>query len=160
MARIKKARVGIRLDMTPMVDVAFLLLTFFMSTTTFRPPEEVPVDIPDSRSKLKLPTAQVLTIIADHQKQLWLHIEAQSVRQKVFGVGYQKTATRPVTLEELPGFIEMARNGFATIPGGSSDINVILKADRHTDFDVIDRILGVLRDEKITSVHFMTNLEM
>ena len=33
-----KRRVGIRIDMTPMVDVAFLLLIFFMVTTVFRTP--------------------------------------------------------------------------------------------------------------------------
>ena len=33
----------VRIDMTPMVDVAFLLLIFFMSTTQFKPPEQVAV---------------------------------------------------------------------------------------------------------------------
>ncbi len=41
MSRIKSKRIGFRIDMTPMVDVAFLLLTFFMLTTKFRPPEVV-----------------------------------------------------------------------------------------------------------------------
>ena len=35
MPKHKKARVGFRIDMTPMVDVAMLLLTFFMLATTF-----------------------------------------------------------------------------------------------------------------------------
>jgi len=35
----KKRRIGISIDMTPMVDVAFLLLIFFMTTTQFKPPE-------------------------------------------------------------------------------------------------------------------------
>ena len=34
-----KRRVGVRVDMTPMVDVAFLLLIFFMVTTVFRTPQ-------------------------------------------------------------------------------------------------------------------------
>ena len=36
-----KRRIGIKIDMTPMVDVAFLLLIFFMTTTSFKPPEQV-----------------------------------------------------------------------------------------------------------------------
>ncbi len=43
----KKARIGVRLDMTPMVDVAFLLLTFFMLTTAFRLPQTMEISIPD-----------------------------------------------------------------------------------------------------------------
>ena len=43
MPKIKQARVAIRIDMTPMVDVAFLLLTFFMLTTQFRPPEDMTI---------------------------------------------------------------------------------------------------------------------
>ena len=39
MAIKKKRRVAIRLDMTPMVDIAFLLLIFYMATTQFKPPE-------------------------------------------------------------------------------------------------------------------------
>ncbi|MBD3162212.1 MAG: biopolymer transporter ExbD, partial [Candidatus Latescibacteria bacterium] len=34
--------------MTPFVDIAFLLLIFFMATTQFKPPEEVSVVLPAS----------------------------------------------------------------------------------------------------------------
>ena len=36
----KPKRVGISLDMTPLVDIGFLLLIFFMATTVFKPPEK------------------------------------------------------------------------------------------------------------------------
>jgi len=48
----KLRRIGIKIDMTPMVDVAFLLLIFFISTSQFDPPQKVPITIPDSHSNL------------------------------------------------------------------------------------------------------------
>ena len=62
MAIKKKRRVNIRIDMTPMVDIAFLLLVFFMSTTQFKPPEEFPVSIPGSHSEIKLPESDIVII--------------------------------------------------------------------------------------------------
>ena len=44
LGRAKKKRVGIRIDMTPMVDVAFLLLIFFMVTTVFRKERKRDID--------------------------------------------------------------------------------------------------------------------
>ena len=44
--RKKKKRLGFRLDMTPLVDVAFLLLTFFMYTTSMITPQIMEMTIP------------------------------------------------------------------------------------------------------------------
>ena len=41
-----KRRVGVRIDMTPMVDVAFLLPIFFMVTTVFRTPQALEIVVP------------------------------------------------------------------------------------------------------------------
>lgn len=44
--RKKKKRVGFHLDMTPLVDITFLLLTFFMFTTTMAAPQVMEMSIP------------------------------------------------------------------------------------------------------------------
>src|SRR6266436_1024763 len=58
----KKRRIGISIDMTPMVDVAFLLLIFFMCTTQFKPPEKDKITLPESNSEAKAPETGIITI--------------------------------------------------------------------------------------------------
>src|SRR5881397_1317629 len=57
----KKRRIGISIDMTPMVDVAFLLLIFFMLTTQFKPPERDKITLPESNSEAKSPKSDIIT---------------------------------------------------------------------------------------------------
>lgn len=58
----KRPRINITIDMTPMVDIGFLLVIFFMSTYHARPPETVTVDLPLSRSPFKVPESDVMII--------------------------------------------------------------------------------------------------
>lgn len=44
--RKKKKRIGFHLDMTPLVDITFLLLTFFMFTTTMAAPQVMEMSVP------------------------------------------------------------------------------------------------------------------
>ncbi len=53
------------LDMTPMVDLAFLLVTFFMLTASFRMAEPVVVDPPASHSDKTLPENTILVSVDD-----------------------------------------------------------------------------------------------
>src|ERR1035437_3509143 len=58
-----KARLGVRLDMTPMVDVAFLLLTFFMLTTTLLTPQVMEITMPpDSKIPVEIAESNLLTL--------------------------------------------------------------------------------------------------
>lgn len=63
-----KRRVGIRIDMTPMVDVAFLLLIFFMVTTVFRTPQALEINLPpenDSTTEVAASKVLQLRVLAD-----------------------------------------------------------------------------------------------
>lgn len=53
------------LDMTPMVDLAFLLVTFFMLTASFRMAEPVVVDPPSSIGEVALPDNHIMVTIDD-----------------------------------------------------------------------------------------------
>ncbi len=55
-------RIGFRLDMTPMVDVAFLLLTFFMLTTTFSKSNTMEINLPPEKTEVKVAENNVLTL--------------------------------------------------------------------------------------------------
>lgn len=54
-----------RIDMTPMVDLAFLLLTFFMLTTTFAKPYvmQLTMPVPDDEHPMAVPASKSLTVI-------------------------------------------------------------------------------------------------
>ena len=52
MAKHPKRRIGVAIDMTPMVDIGFLLLIFYMTTTQFKPPEREHVTLPSSHSEI------------------------------------------------------------------------------------------------------------
>jgi biopolymer transport protein ExbD len=66
----KKKRVGIRIDMTPMVDVAFLLLIFFMVTTVFRRPLAMEVNVPEPGAKVEVPASNVMTVYVQEDGSL------------------------------------------------------------------------------------------
>ncbi|NTU57678.1 MAG: biopolymer transporter ExbD [Chlorobiaceae bacterium] len=55
-------RLGFRLDMTPMVDVAFLLLTFFMLTTTFAKSNTMEINIPPEVGEVSIAERNVMTL--------------------------------------------------------------------------------------------------
>lgn len=63
--RPKPKRPGVRMDMTPMVDVAFLLLIFFMVTTVFRRPLAMEINMPDVGAKVEVPESNVMTMYVE-----------------------------------------------------------------------------------------------
>ena len=63
MGKIKISKSSPSIDMTPMVDLAFLLVTFFMLTASFRMAEPVVVDPPSSVSDKLLPENSVLVTV-------------------------------------------------------------------------------------------------
>ncbi len=90
MPKIKVPKKSPSLDMTPMVDLAFLLVTFFMLTTKFRPSEPVTVDQPSSVSEIPLPDKGVIMLTVDAKGRVFFNIEGQQLRVEIL----DKLATR------------------------------------------------------------------
>lgn len=65
-SRKKKKRVGFHLDMTPLVDITFLLLTFFMFTTTMATPQIMKMAVPPERDvDVQVKESRLFTIMVD-----------------------------------------------------------------------------------------------
>ncbi|AMJ64417.1 ExbD/TolR family protein [Hymenobacter sp. PAMC 26628] len=101
MPKVKPHRTSPSLDMTPMVDLAFLLVTFFMLTTKFAPEETVVVDTPSSTSDIKLPESNVITLTIDKNKRVFFGLDDDKAKvatlQKVaakYGVTFNPSQTK------------------------------------------------------------------
>jgi len=74
---VYKRRLGIRIDMTPMVDIVFLLLIFYMVTTVFAMPQAMEVNLPDKEEldiEIETKESQVLIVRVDDEGRLWKNI--------------------------------------------------------------------------------------
>ena len=95
--------------MTPMVDLAFLLVTFFMLTTKFAPEETVVVDTPSSISEIKLPESNVITLTIDNKKRVFFGVDdtktkIQALQNVAAKYGVNFTAAQAKEFGNLPNF--------------------------------------------------------
>jgi biopolymer transport protein ExbD len=97
MPKVKPHRTSPSLDMTPMVDLAFLLVTFFMLTAQFRPEDTVVVDPPSSTSDIRNPDSDVLTLTIDSKKRVFFGFDKAAVKEEAlksmgnkYGVSFTK----------------------------------------------------------------------
>ena len=173
MSRIKRKRVGFRLDMTPMVDVAFLLLTFFMLTTKFRPPEAVQIDLPSSHSDMKLPETEVLTVTVSGDNNFYLGVSSQPTRERLFdsaikpkleNAGMSQAAIADslkkfrlddsfkIQKEELARYIMMSR--FA-----DQRLRPVIKADNKASYESVNYVIKVFKKMNLLNFNLVTVLE-
>ncbi len=124
-----KRRVGIRIDMTPMVDVAFLLLIFFMVTTVFRTPQALEINLPpDKDVKVEVAESKVLSarVLPDERV-------------------YFKRGTDPWSRTDLPG-LKKVFVGYK----GNKDLVVVIKIDRDCKFRNMVFIIDELDQASLT----------
>jgi biopolymer transport protein ExbD len=84
MPKVKVPRKSTTVDMTAMTDVAFLLLTFFMLATKFKPDEPVVVDTPSSISETKLPDTKMMQLTIDKRGRVFFSLTDQGTRELAF----------------------------------------------------------------------------
>jgi biopolymer transport protein ExbD len=68
----KSKRVPVRIDMTPLVDIAFLLLTFFMLTTVFSKPQTMELNLPpDDETQVEVAESNLMTLRIMADSTIW-----------------------------------------------------------------------------------------
>ena len=118
-----KRRVGVRIDMTPMVDVAFLLLIFFMVTTVFRTPQALEINLPPADSpNIEVKESNVLQLrVLSEDRTFWKR-------------GSKEAPWARTTVKALPDVFKAFK--------GNNDLVVTIKIDRDAKFsnmvEVID----------------------
>jgi biopolymer transport protein ExbD len=100
------------LDMTPMVDLAFLLVTFFMLTASFRMAEPVVVDPPSSIGQVDLPDNHIMVTI-DNDGRAFFGISNSTAKMN---------ALRQMAAKYKVGFTEEQIVKFSGLPSFGLDI--------------------------------------
>jgi biopolymer transport protein ExbD len=78
----KSRRLGIRIDMTPLVDVAFLLLTFFMFTTSMSRPQTMEINLPpDKDVKVEIAESNLLTLRVNEKGEMFWNVGIESPKK-------------------------------------------------------------------------------
>ncbi len=141
-------RIGIVIDMTPMVDIAFLLLIFYMATTQFKPPEKEPVTLPRSSSEIKVPDKGIINITVNKYDNIFVEYITKDTL-----TGEIVRESPEVTLRTLNYNLTTAR-----VKLGNPEI--IVKADRECSYGVMRQVMSTLQDVGIDHFSLMTDLRI
>jgi biopolymer transport protein ExbD len=140
----KKRRIGIAIDMTPMVDVAFLLLIFFMCTTQFKPPEKDKITLPESNSEAKSPESDIITIAVT---------KTPSVRV-IYRKGGEEVSTEIAPQDVTTQMGTVLSNARAANPRA----RLIVKMDKEAQYGIMADMMGALQEAKAPRFNVQTDL--
>jgi biopolymer transport protein ExbD len=109
MGRAKLPRKSTNIDMTAMCDVAFLLLSFFILATKFKPPEALSVITPSSVSTKVAPEKDVVMVIIDKDGKVYLSVSEANQAEK-------KEIIETINTSKNLGLTDAEKNNFIRVP--------------------------------------------
>ena len=140
----KKRRINISIDMTPMVDVAFLLLIFFMTTTQMNPPEKDKITLPESNSEAKSPESDIITIAVTKAP-------AVRVTWRAGGQKVEREVLPAAMATEMPQVLSTARSA-------NPAARMIVKMDKDAQYGVMADLMPALQQAKAPRFNVQTDL--
>lgn len=179
---------GVKIDMTPLVDVIMLLLTFFMLTATFKAEmsENIEVKLPKSLNvdTTKLPEKDVMTLSLTKVGDIYLDVDNFKVRKEVFGdefgigvyhpdslgkteiettqkIGGKEVKRKPLIMnkEKFEKTLSDLRLALKNMTQNKSDFKIVLKGDKDVDFGVVEDLMQSLKDTRNTRFSLVTDID-
>jgi biopolymer transport protein ExbD len=144
--RRPKRRIAVRIDMTPMVDIAFLLLIFYMVTTLFSAPKAMEISLPPDKEK---------EVEIKESNLLFLRVTSEGKIYHNFGI---KGTPELIKLDSLRAFL------FEKTKQKPDDIVLFVKMDKEAKYstmvDIIDEIQVVESKMKETLPDFSSRFSI
>ena len=132
-------RIPIRMDMTPMVDVAFLLLIFFMSTTSFKPPEVISVKLPASTAEMRVPETGTIIFTVNREGRIFVSSEKAN------------------DIQEVPE--DQIFDAIIAWRSKNPSAVIIVKGDKDTAYGQMNELMTRLAEAKAARFNLMTDIK-
>lgn len=141
--RRKYKAYSIAFNMTPMIDVVFLLIVFFMLVSAFASAENVPMHLPDpQRSRARN---------VDLANRLVINCFPIDPAAPASGVLYRVGPNRPQSLAEISNALLTARE---TTP----DLQVVIRADRRLPYADVREVMKLVADHGIVNMNIVAHV--
>jgi biopolymer transport protein ExbD len=149
----KTRRISIRIDMTPMVDIAFLLLIFYMATTQFKPPEAKAVTLPKSHSQIKLPDKDIINVTVSKKDSIYVDF----LQKETVTIDGNEVSTT------VRKYAEVDTYNVSAVINRARAINtralIVIKADKEASFGVMNDIMNSMKENHLTRFLIITDQE-
>ena len=140
MARLRMKRYKPEIDMTPMVDLGFLLVTFFMMTTQFAPTDLVNVITPHATAENKMPETNNAVVVISKDNRVFFRLDG---RRNLRALGEKLNAKYNLCLTEAELSEFSRQTGFGMpLSGMQQFLNLTSEQQKNTSMPGIPIQIG------------------
>ena len=141
--RIKRRSGGtLVLEITPLIDVVFLLLIFFMLATSFDERSAFKIDLPKSTAAKTKSTLKEVQVLVDKEKNIYLRYTDNSGKSQSEKL-------------DLSSFVSVVSEKLNT----SESKDVMISADKAIDYGFIVEIMSLLKESGVTAINIDTAIK-
>ncbi len=164
----KGKKLSTRVDLTPMVDLGFLLITFFMFTTTLSKPKTMQINMPykednikeEDQTKIKASTVVTVLLSKSHRIYYYEGIGDDATKPPEVKVTYfkPKDGIRDVLIKKKKDVEDLKRSGAL---GAKDQATIIIKPDITSTYEDLVNILDEMsiNDIRVYAIVDITDVD-